>query len=83
MEKYGLILNFVGAFLLVIGSSWLTSALSNIIDTIADKFGTMSMEKIDDRLIKKFRNSKNISLWINLIGYLLFIVGFGLQIYSK
>lgn len=80
MTTFGLILNFIGALLLVIGSSIQTGILTKIIDTIADKFGTWGMDKIPEELIKKFRSQKNISFWLNLMGYLLFIGGFALQL---
>ena len=80
MATYGLVFNFIGALLLAIGSSIQTEVLTKIIDAVADNFGTWNMGKIPDELIKKFRNQKNISSWLNTLGYLLFIGGFGLQI---
>jgi len=80
MTTYGLILNFIGSLLLVIGTSIQTGVITKIIDTIADNYGTWGMGKIPDELIAKFRSQKTISFWLNFIGYILFICGFGLQL---
>ena len=82
MATFGLTLNFLGALLLVIGSSIQTGVITNIIDTIAGKYGTWSMEPINSELITKFRGRKNLSKWLNVVGYILFIIGFGLQLYG-
>jgi len=80
MATYGIILNFIGSLLLVIGSSIQTGVITKILDTIADKYGTWGMDKIPDDLIAKFRTQKTLSFWLNIIGYILFICGFGLQL---
>ena len=83
MATYGLILNFIGALLLVIGSSVQTGVITKIIDTIADNFGTWGMTKIPDNLIKSFRKQKNIAFGWNITGYIFFIGSFGLQLYGQ
>ena len=80
MTIYGLISNFIGAILLVIGTSIQTKSICKIIDTIADKLGYWEAEPIPTDLIKKFRSQNKLSSWLNLIGYLLFIGGFLLQL---
>jgi len=83
MTILALILNFLGAILLVIGAAIQTKVLSEIIDVIADQYGTFGMSEIPKTLISKFRNQRNFTNALNYSGYILFILGFGLQLLNE
>ena len=83
LDTAGLILNFVGAFILAISANIQGDITTDIVDSIVDKYGTWSAGKIDDLKIKKLRSKKQLSKILNWVGYILFAGGFGLQILGK
>ena len=83
MLTLGLIINSLGAILLAIGTSAQTSILSKIINSIADAYGTWSATKIPENKIQSFRKTKRISMILNILGYVFFVIGFSIQIIAN
>jgi hypothetical protein len=84
LAKAGLILNTFGALFLVFGSNKTLDVLTEFVDTIVPTYGTYgqgnAIPKIKD-LAQKFKTTKTKAICINYIGYVLFILGFILQIF--
>lgn len=81
MEKLGLILNFLGALMLVIASIVGSHTISIILSEIADKYGYWSAEPIPKNMIARFRNNNALAKWLNIGGVVLFLIGFTIQVW--
>jgi hypothetical protein len=82
-DTFGLILNFTGALVLAFSANMQGDVTTNIVASISGAYGTWGAMKIPDPVIKELQRKKSISKMLNLIGYLLFTFGFGIQICAQ
>jgi hypothetical protein len=83
LAKTGLILNTLGSIVLIMGSNKVMDVLSKFIDTVGPTYGTYGQGNVAPQikdLSKSFYNVKRAATLYNLIGYILFIAGFILQL---
>lgn len=85
VEKIGLLVNTGAAILLAIGSSKATNVLAKFIDVIRGTYGTQGMGLAIPEVKKlsvEFDKAKKQSTVLNLIGWILFAVGFLIQFFA-
>lgn len=75
-DIFGLFLNLIGAVVLAIAASMRGSLTGGILDTMAAHHDDDSTAHILDKLRRKSRRGKALSI----AGFTLLVVGFGLQI---
>lgn len=82
--KIGLILNTLGAIVLIVGSNKVIDVLAKFVDIVTPTYGTFGQGLVAPE-IKELGNefivAKRKARIINGFGYLLFILGFILQLF--
>jgi hypothetical protein len=84
LAKAGLILNTIGAIVLIIGSNKIIDVLTKFIDLVSPTYGTYGQGRVSGdikALGVEFTKAKKRAKIINLVGYLLFALGFVLQLF--
>ncbi|MDB5024300.1 MAG: hypothetical protein JWP78_2055 [Mucilaginibacter sp.] len=83
LSKLGLILNTIGAIVLIVGSNKVIDVMTKFVDIVTPTYGTYGQGAVVPKikeLGKEFTKAKTQSQIINTIGYLLFALGFILQL---
>jgi hypothetical protein len=84
LAKTGLILNTVGALILVLASNKILDVLTKFVDTVGPTYGTYGQGRAAPqikRLAKEFIKVKRKALITNFVGYTFFVLGFILQLF--
>lgn len=83
LARVGLILNTFGAIVLIIGSNKVIDVLTKFVNTVTPTYGTYGQGSIVSEIKQlgiEFMKAKRQSQIINLVGYILFAMGFILQL---
>lgn len=76
---FGLVLNFLGAIFLAISASIQTKLFQSLIDNVTEP--DFETKKSNNQVLKtKLHKEKKQIRILNRLGYILFVVGFALQI---
>jgi len=84
LARIGLILNVAGALFLIFGSDKVVHVVSKFVDIITPTYGTYGQGRAIPEIKKlalEFEKAKKTAKRLNTIGYLLFTIGFILQLF--
>lgn len=79
-DIFGLVLNFIGAIALAISATIRGNLTAGILEKLAKHHEDAGAEKLPEHTLNVLRKKNRISKSLSLAGFILLIVGFGLQI---